>query len=60
MCGIQLARTTAHNPAANGLVERFQRTMKPAIMCHTDQQWTEALPLVLGICTAYKMIYKHR
>jgi cleavage and polyadenylation specificity factor subunit 1 len=55
LCGIQLSRTTAHHPAANGLVERFHRTLKAAIMCHADQQWTEALPLVLhGIRTAYK------
>jgi hypothetical protein len=55
MCGIQLARTTAHHPTANGLVERFHRTLKAAIMCHADQQWTEALPLVLlGIRTAFK------
>jgi cleavage and polyadenylation specificity factor subunit 1 len=53
MCGLQLSRTTAHHPAANGLVERFHRTLKAA-MCHTDQQWTEALPLVLlGIRASY-------
>jgi hypothetical protein len=29
--------------------------MKAAIMCHADEKWTEALPLVLvGIRTAYK------
>jgi cleavage and polyadenylation specificity factor subunit 1 len=44
VCGIQIARTTAHHPAANGLVERFHRTLKAAIMCHADQQWTETLP----------------
>jgi hypothetical protein len=54
MYGIQLARTTACHPAANGLVERFHRTLKAAIMCLADHQWTEALPLVLGIRTAYK------
>jgi cleavage and polyadenylation specificity factor subunit 1 len=55
MFGIQLARKTAHHPAANGLVESFHRTLKAAIMYHADQQWTEALPLVLlGIRTAYK------
>jgi cleavage and polyadenylation specificity factor subunit 1 len=55
MCGIQLSRTTAHNPAASGLVERFHRTLKAAIMCHADQQWTEVLPLVLlGIRTSLK------
>jgi hypothetical protein len=55
MCGTQLERTTAHHPAAKGLVERFHRTLKAVIMCYADQQWTEALPLVLlGIRTAYK------
>jgi hypothetical protein len=42
-------------PPANVLVERFHRTLKAVIMCHADQHWTEALPLVLlGICTAFK------
>jgi cleavage and polyadenylation specificity factor subunit 1 len=55
MSGIQLSWTTAHHLAANGLVERFHRTLKAAIMCHVDQQWAEALPLVLlGIRTAFK------
>jgi transposase InsO family protein len=45
--GIQLSRTTAYHPAANGLVERFHRTLKSAIMCHDNQQWTEVLPFVL-------------
>jgi hypothetical protein len=36
-------------------VERFHRTLKAAIMCHVDQQWTEALPpVLLGIRTAFK------
>jgi hypothetical protein len=55
LCGIQLSRTTAYHPAANGLVERFHRTLKSAIMCHDNQQWTEVLPLVLlGIRTSFK------
>jgi transposase InsO family protein len=32
--GIQLSRTTAHHPAANGLVERFRRSLKAAFMWH--------------------------
>jgi transposase InsO family protein len=53
MCGIQLARAAADHPAANGLVERFHRTLKAGTMCHADQDWTEALPLVFfGIRTA--------
>jgi hypothetical protein len=55
MCVLQLSRTKAHHPATNGLVERFHRTLKAAIMCHADQQWTEALPLVLlGIHISFK------
>jgi cleavage and polyadenylation specificity factor subunit 1 len=55
LCGIQLSRTNAYHPAANGHVERFHRTLQAAIMCHADQQWTEALPLVLlGIRTSFK------
>ena len=55
MYGIHLSRTTPHHPAANGLVERLHRTLKAAIMCHADEQWTAALLLVLlGIRTAYK------
>jgi hypothetical protein len=51
LCGIQISGTTAHYPAANGLVERFHRTLKAAIMCHADL----ALPLVLlGIRTSFK------
>jgi transposase InsO family protein len=55
ICGIHLSRTTAYHPAAYGLVERFHQTLKAAIMCHADQQSTEALPLVLlGIRTSFK------
>jgi hypothetical protein len=55
LCGIQPSRTTAYHLEANGLVERFHRTLKAAIMCHADQQWKEALPpVLLGIRTAFK------
>ena len=55
MCGIHLSRTTALHPAANGLVERMHRSLKAAIMCRTQERWTEALPLVLlGMRTAFK------
>jgi cleavage and polyadenylation specificity factor subunit 1 len=55
MCGIQLSRTTSQHPATNGLVERIHRTLKISTMCHADQQWIEALSLVLlGIRTAFK------
>jgi cleavage and polyadenylation specificity factor subunit 1 len=36
-------------------MEHFHRMLKAAIMCHVDQNWTEALPLVLlGIRMAFK------
>ena len=55
MCVTHLSRTIPHHPVASGLVERLHRTLKAAIKCHADQQWTEALPLVLlGIRTAFK------
>jgi cleavage and polyadenylation specificity factor subunit 1 len=55
LCGIPLTRITVYHPAANGLVERFHWTLKAAIMCHADQHWTEALPLVLlGIRSSFK------
>jgi cleavage and polyadenylation specificity factor subunit 1 len=55
LCSIQLSWTIAHQPAANGLGERFTRTLKAAIMCHADQHWREALPLVLlRIRTVFK------
>jgi transposase InsO family protein len=55
MCGIQLSWTTAHHPAVSRPLEPFHQTLKAAIMCHADQQWTEVLPLVLlGIRTSFK------
>lgn len=55
MVGFKHYRTTAYHPACNGLVERFHRQLKAAIVCHADTNWTEALPLVLlGIRSAFK------
>ncbi|PNF40931.1 hypothetical protein B7P43_G14835 [Cryptotermes secundus] len=53
--GRDAIQMTAHHPAANRLVEHFHWTLKAAIMCPADQQWTEVLPLVLlGTHTAFK------
>jgi cleavage and polyadenylation specificity factor subunit 1 len=55
LCGFHISRTTPHHPASNGMVERFHRTMKSAIMCHAGDNWTDSLPIVLlGLRTAYK------
>lgn len=53
--GFNHRRTTAYHPQCNGLVERFHRQLKAAIMCHNDSSWSEALPLVLlGIRSSFK------
>lgn len=40
--GCKRNRTTGHHPAANGLVERWHRSLKTAMMCHqTDEAGNE-------------------
>lgn len=48
-------RTTAYHPEANGMVERFHRTLKAAIMCTNPKSWFDQLPFVLlGLRAAYR------
>lgn len=48
-------RTSPYHPASNGLVERWHRSLKAALMCHETTDWVNALPTVLlGLRTAYK------
>ncbi|XP_078052087.1 uncharacterized protein LOC144478214, partial [Augochlora pura] len=54
LTGTKHLRTTAYHSAANGMVERFHRQLKAAIVCHADS-WADALPVVLlGIRAAWK------
>ncbi|XP_075526580.1 uncharacterized protein LOC142558316 [Dermacentor variabilis] len=47
--------TTAYHPMSNGMVERFHRQLKAAVMASEHDSWGKALPMVLlGIRTAYK------
>ncbi|XP_066947151.1 uncharacterized protein [Macrobrachium rosenbergii] len=40
--------TTAYNPAANGMVERFHRSLKASLMAHcSSENWKYQLPWVL-------------
>jgi transposase InsO family protein len=47
LAGCKRIRTTAYHPAANGLVERWHRTLKAAIMCHDTPDWVSVLSTVL-------------
>ncbi|CAK1601376.1 unnamed protein product [Parnassius mnemosyne] len=55
MNGFKHRRTMAYHPSCNGLVERFHRQLKAAIMCHADSHWVDTLPLILlGIRSSFK------
>ncbi|XP_017481062.1 PREDICTED: uncharacterized protein LOC108370272 [Rhagoletis zephyria] len=55
MLGITTLRTTAYHPEANGIIERWHRLLKTAIMCHERQDWISRLPIILlGLRTAFK------
>ena len=48
LMGTSLHRTTAYNPAANGMAERTHRTLKAALMARcTGPDWKSQLPWVL-------------
>lgn len=55
LIGSKRIHTTAFHPASNGMIERWHRALKAAIMCHQTSEWTTILPTVLlGLRTCYK------
>lgn len=46
--GVQRIRTTSYHPQANGMVERWHRSLKAALMARLDSSsWVDELPTVL-------------
>lgn len=56
LLGVKRIRTSAYHPRANGLVERFHRTLKTSLKAYPNPaNWTIYLPLtLLGLRTAVK------
>ena len=56
LIGYVQIKTTAYNPKANGMVERFHRTMKASLKARANTvNWSFELPLILlGIRSALK------
>lgn len=53
--GIDHYRTTAYHPQANGLIERFHRSLKASLKAKLSIDWSDELPLVLlGLRSAVK------
>lgn len=53
--GIKRSRTTPYNPAANGLIERWHRTLKASLKCNDQRNWVKSLPIVLlGLRSVFK------
>lgn len=53
--GCKHIHTTAYHPQSNGMVERWHRSFKAALMCNANTNWTDLLPTVLlGLRTCFK------
>ncbi|XP_017463070.1 PREDICTED: uncharacterized protein LOC108356475 [Rhagoletis zephyria] len=55
MVGSEHIHTTPYPPQPNGMVERWHRSLKAALMCSPETQWTKLLPTaLLGLRTCFK------
>lgn len=57
--GAKRIYTTTYHPASNGMIERWHRTLKTAIRCHTSTDWINILSTVLlGLRSSVKQDLK--
>uniref|UniRef100_A0A6V7M070 Integrase catalytic domain-containing protein n=1 Tax=Bracon brevicornis TaxID=1563983 RepID=A0A6V7M070_9HYME len=55
LVGTQKIHTTSYRPQSNGIIERWHRTLKAALMCNAPTPWPELPPTVLlGLRCAFK------
>lgn len=55
LIGSHHIRTTPYHPQSNGIIERFHRTLKAAIMCDDVVHWSDRLPIItLGLRSSFK------
>ncbi|GFT48573.1 hypothetical protein TNCV_2783551 [Trichonephila clavipes] len=55
MMGSHRIQSASYHPQNNGMIERFHRHLKSAIIAHDDTGWTDILPIVLlGLRSAMK------
>lgn len=53
--GFKHTRTTPYHPSSNGMIERFNRSLKTAIRCRSNENWTDSVPtILLGLRTTLK------
>ncbi|GFU93887.1 transposon Ty3-G Gag-Pol polyprotein [Trichonephila clavipes] len=55
MMGSHRIHSASYHPQSNGMIERFHRHLKSAIIAHEDTDWSNILPIVLlGLRSAMK------
>ena len=47
LIGCNRKQTTAYHAVSNGMIDRWHRSLKTAIMCHSHREWSRSLCSVL-------------